>query len=146
MKDEADRKAAERAENAGTLSAFRDSAKSQFEQAFDLWRDPEAAKAAQEQEKQREDDMKRFRKSVDRYGGKWRIDEYAELMRRGDSEGMQEKLAEWRKSSKFTPQVEQMVKAAAAEKNENAAERSLANIEKNTADLAKKLDDLLSVK
>ena len=90
--------------------------------------------------------MKRFRKDVSRYGGKWKIDEYAELMRQGDTEGMQEKLAEWRKSSKFTPQVEQMVKAAAAEQNENAAERALQNIEKNTADLAKKLDELLSVK
>ena len=39
-----------------------------------------------------------------------------------------------------------MVKAAAADQNANAAERALQNIEKNTADLAKKLDDLLSVK
>lgn len=145
-KAEADRRAAEQEEKAGALSSFRDSAKSQFERAFDLWRDPEAAKAAQDEEKKREDDMKRFRKSVDRYGGKWRIDEYAELMRQGDEEGMQSKLTEWRKSSKFTPQVEQMVKAAAAEQNENAAERALQNIEKNTADLAAKIDQLLSVK
>ena len=145
-KAEADRKAAEQAEKAGALSAFRDSAKSQFEQAFDLWRNPEAAKAAQDEEKSREDDMKRFRKDVNRYGGKWRIDEYAALMRQGDEEGMQSKLAEWRKSSKFTPQVEQMVKAAAAEQNENASERALQNIEKNTADLANKIDQLLSVK
>ena len=127
---------------AGGGSSFQ----SQFEQAFDLWRDPEAAKAAQDEEKRRDADMKRFRKSVDRYGGKWRIDEYAELMRNGDAEGMQSRLAEWRKSSKFTPEVEQMVKAAAADQNANAAERALQNIEKNTADLAKKLDDLLSVK
>ena len=145
-KVEADRKAAERAEKADALSALREGAKSQFEQAFDLWRDPEAAKAAQDEEKRRDADMKRFRKSVDRYGGKWRIDEYAELMRNGDAEGMQSRLAEWRKSSKFTPEVEQMVKAAAADQNANAAERALQNIEKNTADLAKKLDDLLSVK
>ena len=59
---------------------------------------------------------------------------------------MQSRLAEWRKSSKFTPEVEQMVKAAAADQNANAAERALQNIEKNTADLAKKLDALLSVK
>ena len=139
---------AERAEKerAGALSAFRDGAKSQFEQAFELWRDPDAAQAAQDEEKRREEDMKRFRKDVGRYGGKWRIDEYAELMRQGDAEGMQSKLAEWRKSSRFTPQVEQMVKAAAAEQNENAAERALQNIERNTADLAAKIDQLLSVK
>ena len=128
------------------LKGARGDFASRFEQAFELWRDPEAAKAAQDEEKSRAADMKRFRKDVSRYGGKWKIDEYAELMRQGDTEGMQEKLAEWRKSSKFTPQVEQMVKAAAAEQNENAAERALQNIEKNTADLAKKLDELLSVK
>ena len=67
-------------------------------------------------------------------------------MRNGDEEGMQSKLAEWRKSSKFTPEVEQMVKAAAAQQNESAADKALVNIEKNTADLAKKIDELLSVK
>ena len=143
---EADRKAAERAEKEGALTAFRDSARSRFDQAFDLWRDPEAAKTAQDEEKKREEDMVRFRKDVNRYGGKWRIDEYAELMRNGDEDGMQSKLAEWRKSSRFTPQVEQMVKAAAAEQNENAAERALQNIEKNTADLAAKIERLLTLK
>lgn len=83
---------------------------------------------------------------MNRYGGKGKIDEYAALMRAGDEEGMQERLTQWRKSSKFTPQVEQMVKAAAADQNRNAAEKSLANIEKNTADLAKKIDELLSLK
>ena len=39
-----------------------------------------------------------------------------------------------------------MVKAAAAEQNENAADRALLNIEKNTADLAAKIDQLLQVK
>lgn len=90
--------------------------------------------------------MKAFRKAVNRYGGKGKIDEYARLMREGDEEGMQDRLSEWRKSSKFTPQVEQMMKAAAADQNKNAAEKSLANIEKNTGDLAKKIDELLSLK
>lgn len=118
----------------------------EFNAAFDLWRDPDAASAAVEADKKRGEDMKRFRKAVNRYGGKGRIDEYAQLMREGDEEGMQERLTQWRKSSKFTPQVEQMIKAAAADQNRNAAEKSLANIEKNTADLAKKIDDLLSLK
>ena len=118
----------------------------EFNAAFDLWRDPEAAASAVEADKKRGEDMKAFRKAVNRYGGKGKIDEYAQLMRAGDEEGMQERLTQWRKSSKFTPQVEQMVKAAAADQNRNAAEKSLANIEKNTADLAKKIDELLALK
>ena len=118
----------------------------EFNVAFDLWRDPDAAASAVEADKKRGEDMKRFRKEVNRYGGKGKIDEYARLMRAGDEEGMQERLTQWRKSAKFTPQVEQMVKAAAADQNKNAAEKSLANIEKNTADLAKKIDELLSLK
>ena len=129
-----------------SAASDRDRWQGEFETAFDLWRDPEAAASAVEADKKRGEDLKRFRKEVDRYGGKGRIDEYAALMRQGDEEGMQERLTQWRKSSKFTPQVEQMVKAAAADQNRNAAEQSLANIEKNTADLAKKIDELLSVK
>ena len=118
----------------------------EFNQAFDLWRDPEAAQQAVDADKKRGEDMKAFRKAVNRYGGKGKIDEYAALMRAGDEEGMQDRLAQWRKSSKFTPQVEQMVKAAAADQNKNAAEKSLAQIEKNTGDLAKKIDELLRLK
>ena len=118
----------------------------EFNAAFDLWRDPEAAQQAVDADKKRGEDMKAFRKAVNRYGGKGKIDEYARLMREGDEEGMQDRLTQWRKSSKFTPQVEQMVKAAAADQNRNAAEKSLANIDKNTADLAKKFDEILRVK
>ena len=118
----------------------------EFAQAFDLWRDPEAAQQAVDADRKRGEDMKAFRKAVNRYGGKGKIDEYARLMREGDEEGMQDRLTQWRKSSKFTPQVEQMVKAAAADQNRNAAEKSLAAIEKNTGDLAKKIDELLSLK
>ena len=136
----------ERAENASLLSGARDSFAAKFNSAFDLWRDPDAAASAVKADKKRFDDMKAFRKAVNRYGGKGKIDEYAQLMRQGDEDGMQERLAEWRKSSKFTPQVEQMVKAAAADQNRNAAEKSLAQIEKNTGDLAKKIDELLRLK
>ena len=118
----------------------------EFDKAFDLWRDPEAAQQAVDADKKRGEDMKAFRKAINRYGGKGKIDEYARLMREGDEEGMQDRLTQWRKSSKFTPQVEQMVKAAAADQNKNAAEKSLAQIEKNTGDLAKKIDELLSLK
>jgi len=133
-------------ENVAILSGFRNNSASQFQQAFDLWRDPEAAAAAVESDKKRSADLKAFNKAVNHYGGKYKIDEYAALMRAGDEEGMQSRLDQWRKSAKFTPQVEQMVKAEAARQNENAADRALANIEKNTANLDKKIDQLLSVK
>lgn len=145
-KAEDDAKERKRVEDVGILSGARDKFASKFSVAFDLWRDPEAAASAVEADRRRGEDMKRFRKDVNRYAGKWKIDEYAALMRAGDEEGMQDRLAQWRKSSKFTPQVEQMVKAAAADQNRNAAEKSLANIERNTEDLAKKLDELLRVK
>ena len=131
---------------ATSLTSERDKWQGEFNAAFDLWRDPEAAQQEVDADKKRGEDMKAFRKAVNRYGGKVKIDEYARLMREGDEEGMQERLSQWRKSSKFTPQVEQMVKAAAADQNKNAAEKSLAQIEKNTGDLAKKIDELLSLK
>lgn len=142
----ADERRAALDEQRKSAASERDRWQGEFNAAFDLWRDPEAAASAVEADKKRGEDMKAFRKAVNRYGGKGKIDEYAQLMRAGDEEGMQERLTQWRKSSKFTPQVEQMVKAAAADQNRNAAEKSLANIEKNTADLAKKIDELLSLK
>lgn len=141
-----DRKAEQKKADAEMLTSFRDNSAAQFERAFDLWRDPEAAASAVEADKKRGEDMKAFRNAVNRYGGKGKIDEYAQLMRAGDDEGMQERLTQWRKSSKFTPQVEQMVKAAAADQNKNAAEKSLANIEKDVSGLTKKIEELLSLK
>ena len=142
----ADEKRAALDEQRKSAASERDRWQGEFNAAFDLWRDPEAAASAVEADKKRGEDMKAFRKAVNRYGGKGKIDEYARLMREGDEEGMQERLTQWRKSSKFTPQVEQMVKAAAADQNKNAAEKSLANIEKDVSGLTKKIDELLSLK
>lgn len=141
-----DEKRAALDEQRETKTSERDRWQSAFDSAFDLWRDPEAAARAVDADKQRSEDMKRFRKEVNRYGGQGKIDEAARLMREGDEEGLQSRLDQWRKSSKFTPQVEQMVKAAAADQNKNSAEKSLAEIEKNTANLDKKLDQLLALK
>ena len=142
----ADEKRAALDEQRKSAASERDRWQGEFNAAFDLWRDPEAAASAVEADKKRGEDMKAFRKAVNRYGGKGKIDEYARLMREGDEEGMQERLTQWRKSSKFTPQVEQMVKAAAADQNKNAAEKSLANIEKDVSGLTKKIDELLRLK
>jgi len=136
-------------EQGGKAAEMRSAAggyRSRFEAAFELWRDPAAAEAAQDAAKAKTADFKRFQQAVNRYGGKGKIDEAAALMRQGDEAGLQERLAAWRKSSKFSGQTEQMVLAAAAQQNEKASERSLANIEKNTADLAKKLDELMKAK
>lgn len=129
-----------------TLHSAQSTFHSQFEQAFDLWRDPEAAAAAVSSDKKRSADLKNFNKAVNRFGGKGKIDEYAALMRAGDEEGMQARLDQWRKSSKFTPQAEMLVKAEAARQNESASDRALDKIEQNTAKLADKLDQLLSLK
>ena len=125
---------------------MRSAAASRFETAFDLWRDPEAAQGARDAAEKRAEDMRAFRKAVGGYSGKWRIDEAARLMREGDEAGLNERLEQWRKGSKFDAQTEQMVLAAAAEQNKGQAERDLAEIVENTRDLSKKLDDLLKVK
>lgn len=131
---------------AGELASASSAYQSQFERAFDLWRDPEAAKSAQDAAIKRDDDMKRYRKAVSRYFGKSQIDETARLMREGDTEGVEARMSEWRKSSRFSAQTEQLVRAAAAEQNKQAADKALIDIEKNTRDLSKKLDDLLKLK
>nr|AIF26371.1 hypothetical protein [uncultured bacterium fosmid pJB16B1] len=115
---------------------------SRFSSAFDLWRDPSAAQQAQDAARTKSDDLKRFQKSVDRYGGKWRIDEAAKLMLNGDEAGLQERLTVWRKSSKFNGQTEQMVLAAAARQNEHSAEKSLAEIQKSSASIEKQLQEI----
>ena len=67
-------------------------------------------------------------------------------MSRGDTQGVSDTLAQWRKSSKFTPEVEAMVRASAAEQTKTTVEDELRKIETNTADLSAKLDELLKVK
>jgi len=131
---------------AASAEARRSEYASTFAEHFNLWRDPAAAQQAQDDAKAKTVDLKRFQQAVNRYGGKGKIDEAAELMRQGDEAGLQDRLAQWRKSSRFNGQTEQMVLAAAAQQNEKSSERALANIDKNTAELSKKLDDLLKVK
>lgn len=63
-------------------------------------------------------------------------------MRDGDDEGLQAKLREWRKSSKFNGQTEQMVLAEAARQNEHAADKALAEISKTSAAINAKLETI----
>lgn len=155
-------------------SAFRaaaNTANTEFERAFAMYRDPSRAAAEIGEEKDRAADLDRLHRDAARYGGKWRIDELSQLMSSGDQQGVQARLEDWRKSRSFTPEVEAMVRASAAEQTRTTAEDELRKLNaqtgdlsqrlaqmsqssdgkleaigKNTAQLAAKLDDLLSVK
>lgn len=155
-------------------SAIRSAAQTEFERAFAMYRDPSRAASEIAEERDRANDLDSLHRDARRYGGKWRIDELASLMSAGDSQGVSDRLAEWRKSSKFSPEVEAMVRASAAEKTRDLAEermqqiadtvREMSELQKeasgqaaqtaqsardtaeNTRDLAAKIDTLLKVK
>ena len=128
------------------LKATVAAAQSEFERAFAMYRSPDQAAAQIAEERNYAADMKRLHKDASRYGGKWRIDELSTLMSAGDTQGVQARLEDWRKSRSFTPQVEAMVRASAAEQTRTTAEAELRKIEQNTAGLDRKLDELLTMK
>lgn len=153
------------------LKATISAAQSEFDKAFAMYRDPERAAAQIAEERDYAADLKQLRKDASRYSGKWRIDELSQLMAAGDTQGVQTRLEEWRKSRRFTPEVEAMVRASAADQTKTTAEDELRRlnektgkltedlerlsqsrdgklsaIEKNTNQLAEKIDALLSVK
>jgi hypothetical protein len=111
-----------------------------------MYRDPARAAAVIGEEQAYRNDLERLHKDARRYGGKWRIDELSSLMAAGDTQGVSDTLAGWRKSRGFTPQVEAMVRASAAENAKTTVEDELRKIENNTKDLSSKLEELLSMK
>lgn len=137
---------AEQQKAAAPLRAAAAAAQGEFERAFGMYRDPSRAAAEIAEEKSRAEDLDRLHADARRYGGSWRIDELSRLMAAGDAQGQADALASWRKSSRFTPEVEAMVRASAAERTKTTAEDELRKIEANTAGLAAKLDELLQVK
>ncbi len=137
---------AEQQKVAAPLRAAASAARGAFDRAFAMYRDPSRAAAEIGEEKAYARDLDRLHADARRYGGSWRIDELARLMASGDAEGQTAALAEWRKSRGFTPQVEAMVRASAAERAKTTAEDELRKIEANTAGLADKLDSLLAMK
>ena len=136
----------EQKKSAGQRRTVADAAKSEFDRAFAMYRDPSRAAAEIGEEKAYQKDLDRLHRDARRYGGKWRIDELSRLMSAGDTQGVTTTLNEWRKSKSFTPEVEAMVRASAAEKTKTSAEDELRKIEKNTSGLAAKLDELLRMK
>lgn len=137
---------AEQSKGANGLRAAAAAAQTEFDRAFAMYRDPARAAAEISDEKDYRADLDRLHRDAGRYGGKWRIDELSRLMAAGDTQGAADTLAAWRKSSRFTPEVEAMVRASAAEMTKTTAEDELRKIESNTAGLAEKLDELLAMK
>lgn len=162
---------AEQTKAAAQQRSVAAAAQSEFDKAFAMYRDPSRAAAVIGEEQDYRNDLDRLHKDARRYGGKWRIDELSSLMAAGDTQGVSDTLATWRKSKGFTPEVEAMVRASAAEQTKTTAEdelkkvnaeleklsadlQSLASdrnakldgIERNTSGLAAKVDELLTVK
>ena len=129
-------------EAATPLQAVAAQAKTEFERAFAMYRSPERAKAEIDEEKDRAEDLKRLHKDASRYGGKWRIDELSALMSAGDTAGVQSRLEEWRKSRSFTPEVEAMVRASAAEKTQTTVEDELRKLNEKTEQLTQTISQL----
>ena len=133
-------------EAASVLTSRASAAQSEFDKAFAMYRDPSRAAAEIGEEKDYQNDLDRLHRDARRYGGKWRIDELSRLMSAGDTQGVTDTLKDWRKSRSFTPEVEAMVRASAAESAKTSTLDELRKIETNTAGLDKKLDELLALK
>lgn len=131
---------------ANGLQTVDQNAQSEFDRAFAMYRDPEKAAAQIAEERDYAADYKQLQKDASRYGGKWRIDELSRLMAAGDTQGQAATLEEWRKSSRFTPEVEAMVRAAAADKTKTTAEDELRKLNKTTEETKTMLESLLTMK
>ena len=127
---------------ASPLQSVAAGAATEFERAFAMYRDPSRAAAEIGEEKDRAEDLERLHRDASRYGGKWRIDELSQLMAAGDSQGVDSRLAEWRKSRSFSPEVEAMVRASAAEQTKTTAEDELRKLNEKTGELTQKLETL----
>ena len=137
---------AEQSKVSTTLRGRVNAVQSEFDRAFAMFRDPSRAASEIGEEKAYASDMDRLHKAARQYGAKWRIDELSQLMAAGDTKGVTDTLNEWRKGKGFTPEVEAMVRASAAENAKTTVEDELRKIEVNTAGLAEKLDELIAAK
>ena len=142
LKDEIDKQKSA----ADSQKSVASAAQTEFDRAFAMYRDPEHAAAQIAEERDYAADYKQLQRDASRYGGKWRIDELSRLMAAGDTQGQAAKLEEWRKSSRFTPEVEAMVRAAAADKTRTTAEDELRKLNKTTEETKTMLENLLTMK
>ena len=116
--------AAERAEESKTRSAVS-AAESKLQQAWGWYRDKDSMAAQIAEEKADAQARKQFEK---------------------DFERLKDRRRDWRKAENLSVDDEAVRRVALAREEKEAAERHLAEIEKNTADLAEKLDELLQAK
>lgn len=131
---------------ANGIQSVAQQAQTEFDRAFAMYRDPEKAAAQIAEERDYAADYKQLQRDASRYGGKWRIDELSRLMASGDTQGQAATLEKWRKSSRFTPDVEAMVRAAAADKTRTTAEDELRKLNKTTEETKTMLEELLKMK
>ena len=116
--------AAERAEESKTRSAVS-AAASKLQRAWGWYRDKDSMAAQLAEEKADAQARKQYEK---------------------DFERLKSRRRDWRTAENLSVDDEAVRRVALAREEKEAAERHLAEIEKNTADLAAKLDELLSVK
>lgn len=116
--------AAERAEESKSRSAVS-AAESKLQQAWGWYRDKDSMAAQIAEEKADAQARKQFEK---------------------DFERLKDRRRDWRKAENLSVDDEAVRRVALAREEKEAAERHLAEIERNTADLAAKLDELLQVK
>ena len=123
-------------ESATPLRTVAAAAQSEFDRAFAMYRDPSRAAAEIGEEKDYQNDLDRLHRDARGYGGKWRIDELSRLMSAGDTQGVTDTLKEWRRSKGFTPEIEAMVRASAAEKTKTTAEDELRKVNDKVASMS----------
>lgn len=127
---------------ASVLTSRSSAAQSEFDRAFAMYRDPSRAAAEIGEEKDYQNDLDRLHRDARRYGGKWRIDELSRLMSAGDTQGVTDTLKEWRRSKGFTPEIEAMVRASAAEKTKTTAEDELRKVNDKVASMSEVLKQI----
>ena len=116
--------AAERAEESKTRSAVS-AAESKLQRAWGWYRDKDSMAAQMAEEKADAQARKQYEK---------------------DFERLKSRRRDWRTAENLSVDDEAVRRVALAREEKEAAERHLAEIEKNTANLSEKLDELLSVK
>ena len=116
--------AAERAEESKTRSSVS-AAESKLQRAWGWYRDKDSMAAQMAEEKADAQARKQYEK---------------------DFERLKSRRRDWRTAENLSVDDEAVRRVALAREEKEAAERHLAEIEKNTANLAEKLDELLQVK
>lgn len=129
-------------EEGNTLRSRASAAQSEFDKAFAMYRDPSRAAEEIGEEKDYQNDLDRLHRDARGYGGKWRIDELSRLMSAGDTQGVTDTLKEWRRSKGFTPEIEAMVRASAAEKTKTTAEDELRKVNDKVASMSEVLKQI----